>query len=129
MKKYGMLAVAVGILSASAVCWGVTAISTNPVFLTAIEVDNIAAPGDGGTAAPTSAFLTFSAQPNTKTSCAGVESVISGSAEHVRNTTSLATAAMLAGKKVRVIYSTVAPQCAVYGSTGYSKVAGLRVEQ
>src|SRR6476620_1633360 len=102
MKKLGMIAVAAAILSASALCMAAV-FSSNPAFITSVEIDNVPNDGEGQVPATTSTFLQFSQQPNTYPGCTGTLSVITGSADNVRNATALATAAMLAGKKVTIL--------------------------
>jgi hypothetical protein len=135
MKKLGMMAAVAGILSVSAVCFAAV-FSTNPAFITSVEIDNVPNDGEGQVPATTSTFLQLSQQANTYPTdpatgnkCTGVLSVITGSAENVRNSTALATAAMLAGKKVTILYSNKAPVCTTYGGLTYGKIADIRVQQ
>jgi hypothetical protein len=74
--------------------------STNSgVKITQVEIDPSTTSGANGTAS----WVGFSPMPNNKPSCAGGSQVVFvGTAEHVRALTSLATAAFLAGRNVRV---------------------------
>jgi len=131
MKKFGIGALAATILSVSTVSLAL-GFSTNPLLITSVEVDKATGPGDVGEAASlTSTFLTFSGTPNSKPSCTSAQSIIFGPPEHVRNLTSLATAAMLAGKKVKVYYTSApgSTNCFTIGGSTFAKIAHLNVAQ
>jgi hypothetical protein len=71
--------------------------STNSVKITQIEI------GPSSGANGTSTYIGFSQMPNNRPSCAtGSQAVFAGTADHVRALTSVATAAFLAGRTVRV---------------------------
>jgi hypothetical protein len=121
MKKYGMLAAVAAILSISAGAW---AAFSQDVFVSSIEVDSLPGPGANTV---TSTYLRFATPPNNKTACSSPDqSVIDGPAEHVRSVTALTTAAMLAGKKVNVLYGI---GCFTVGSVSYSKITNVNVTQ
>ena len=76
---------------------------STPVNVTQVEVDS------SGATNGTSTYLTFSAIPNNRPTCTGQgdQMVLAGSAENVKALTSLATAAWLSGKVVRVYFDPV----------------------
>lgn len=121
MKKRRALLLVGAVLSISAASW---AAMSQPVLITSIEVDDAAGPGAGTT---TSTYLSFSTAPNNQPSCqVNSQAVIDGTAEHVRAVTSLATAAMLAGKNVQVAYLSCSTPLA--GAT-YPRVANIKLVQ
>lgn len=70
--------------------------STTSSTIDMVEIDNVSGTG-------TSTWVGFTSTPNNKPGCGTQpQCVFMGSAEHVRAMTSLATAAMLAGRPVRV---------------------------
>lgn len=100
MKNLSVFGLAlVGLLvSASALAAG--AYSTNPVGLTVVEVDTSTSATNG-----TSTFLTFASWPNNKPACGtGPQAELTGSVDNVKALTSLATAALLSGKTIRVYW-------------------------
>jgi hypothetical protein len=96
MKKLALKVGLAGLL-VSSVALGAGTWSTNSVTITQLEVD----PTSGGNG--TSTWLGFNTMPNNKPTCAsGSQANVYGSADHVRSLTSVATAAFLAGRTVRV---------------------------
>ena len=95
--------------------------STNTgVKITQVEADS----GTNSTTAPngTSTWIGFSSLPNNRPGCAtGSQAVVAGTAEHIKAVTSLATAAFLAGRTVRVNWS---GNC----TSGYGHITHLLVE-
>ncbi len=92
--------------------------STNTVKITQVEIDPSSDAGANGTAS----WIGFSTLPNNRPACAtGSQAVLVGTPEHVRALTSLATAAFLAGRTVRVNWN---GSC----KSSYGQVTHLLVE-
>jgi hypothetical protein len=98
MKKHSTLALGLVtlLLSGSAfAAWSVT-----PVTLTQVEVDASATASNG-----TATYLGFAATPSNKPACGTApQGELTGSVDNVKGMTSVATAAFLGGKTVRVYW-------------------------
>jgi len=120
-KNRGILASMAAVLLISTASW---ASLSQDLLVTSIEIDDEAGPGAGTT---TSTYLSFSALPSSATVCkVRSQFVIDGTPEHVRNVTSVATAALLAGKKVEVAFL---DSCFSASGTTYSKIANIKMLQ
>jgi hypothetical protein len=77
-------------------------------------------------------FVGFATTPGGVPACAtqNFQGAVVGSADFVRNVTSVATAAFLAGKKVRVSFALGTGACFQVGGTGafYPKINGLIIQ-
>ena len=103
--------------SALAVTW------SGPVGLTLVELDPVSSTG-------TSTYLSFASTPSGKPGCGtatqGIMIPSAGiSAEHVKSMTSLATAAFLAGKNVRVLWGGT---CTTVGTDVFGNVTGIIIQ-
>jgi hypothetical protein len=77
--------------------------NTNSIFVTKIEVG----------ASPSETYLTFSAAPNNKpAACTSAQAYVSASNDQIRT---LATAALLSGKEVRVFWDASCKASTTYG--------------
>jgi hypothetical protein len=94
--------------------------STNTgVKIISVEVDPSSITGQNGTAT----WVSFSPMPNNRPGCAtGAQAIFSGSADHIKALTSLATAAFLAGRTVKVNWN---GSCS---SGSYGQITHLVVE-
>jgi hypothetical protein len=73
---------------------------SNAVVVSQIEVDSVAA-GNG-----TETYLSFASTPTGKPGCATASQyIMTGSADHVKAMTSIATSALLSGHTVKVYWS------------------------
>jgi hypothetical protein len=72
---------------------------SNSVVVSGIEADSVS-PGSG-----TATYLSFTTTPTGKPSCGTANQyLLTGSADHVRSATSLATTALLTGRSVKVYW-------------------------
>ena len=94
---------------------------SNAVLLTSVEIDG----GEPGTTNPITTYLEFATTPVGKPTCGGTRpSFLQGSPEQMKAQTSLALAAFLAGKKVKVFWQGA---CSTIGTSQYAKISHITI--
>ncbi len=98
MKKIALLGVAGLFISGVALAVSPPAWSTGATTVTNIEVGAVGTTG-------TQTYLTFSSYPNNNAGCTNTsQAFVVGHADNVKAITSIASAALLSGKQVRVYW-------------------------